>query len=87
MSVLNKKMNVKVRLILFQTTINSCLKTVRDKMEQEIMDDFLTFKEPYFESVGNDFLKSVKRSYGQNILEALNGTFAYYAKDSINLKL
>ena len=85
MNVLSKKMFVKVRL--FQTSINPYLKTVHDKMEQEIMDDFLTFKEPWFESVGNDFVNSVKQSYGQNILEALNGTFAYYAKDSINLKL
>ena len=50
-----------LRLTLFR------LSTVHDKMEEAIMDGFLTFKEPLFQSVGNDFLTVVKQSYGQKI--------------------
>ena len=34
-------------------------------MDQEIIDDFFTFKEPLFESEMNDFLKGVELSYGR----------------------
>ena len=51
---------------------------MHDKMEQAITDGFLTFKEPLFESVGNDFFTVVKQ-------EALNVTNAHYAEDCIKL--
>ena len=45
------------------------------------MHDFLTFKNPLFESVANDFLNGVKQSYtySHKVLVALNGTGAHKA--------
>ena len=78
-NVLKKVMKVKARLVLFQMSISPCLKTMHDMMENEIMDDFLTFKNSLFKFVANDFLKGVKQSYGQKVFEALNGTGAHKA--------
>ena len=36
--------------------------TVHDKMEQEIMDNFLTFEESLLEFVWNNFLKGTNRA-------------------------
>ena len=42
--------------------------TVRDKMEQEIMDNFLTFEESLLEFVWNDFLKGTNRAKARQFL-------------------
>ena len=43
--------------------------TVHDKMEQEVMDNFLTFEESLLESVWNDFLKGTNRAIARIFLK------------------